>query len=148
MSQMGYAQMKVLFGAAKQMESEYRHWPTYKAPKKGDVQSGENLSNVFVMNMLMAVDGEGNIGHNNNLSQINFVDLVSQGEKILVFNQSGEVVDPWGTSYQFVFDADYNNICTISSIAQGSVFGTGVAIWSYGPDKMSDTKDDLRSWVR
>ncbi len=147
-SKIGYAQMKVLFSAAKQMNNEYRIWPSYKASDKSDVQYGENLSNVYVMNMLMAIDGEGNTGHINNPSRINFIEMASDGDIILEFNDLGEVVDPWGMPFQFVFDANYNNICTTPGIAQGSILGTGVAIWSYGPDRTSDTKDDLSSWER
>jgi len=141
-----YSDMKIVMSAAMRLNQEYRVWPSYDAPPRGDVRYGDSRSNASVMNILQAVDGVGNEQHRVNPTRINFIEQVSKQATRLSFNERNELVDPWGQPYQMVFDSNYDNICSIDGSIHGSVIGQGVVIWSKGPDRNSDTEDDLLSW--
>lgn len=145
-SRIAYAELRILFSAARQFNQEYRTWPSYKAPERGDVRYGDKLSNAFVMHVLQAVDAEGNAGHKENPQRIDFIRMVGNAAPSLRFREDGAVIDPWGKPYQFIFDANYDNACSIPNSLHGSVLGTGVAVWSGGPDGKPDSRDDLLSW--
>jgi len=145
-SSAAYSDMKVLISAAKRLNQEYRIWPSHEASPRGDVRYGDVRSNGSVMNVLMAMDGVGNEQHRVNPAQINFIEQAEGLSSRLNLNEKGELVDPWGQPYQIVFDSNYDNVCSIEDSLYGSVIGQGVVIWSKGPDRKSDTSDDLLSW--
>lgn len=60
-------------------------------------------------------------------------------------NEFGELLDPWGTPFQIVVDGDLNGLCDVARSVYGSV-EAGMLVWSCGPDRRSDTADDIRSW--
>jgi len=141
-----YSDMKILISAAMRLNQEYRVWPSYDASPRGDVHYGDTRSNASVLNILQAVDGVGNEQHQANPSRINFIEQVSKQASPLKFNEKRELVDPWGEPYQMVFDSNYDNICSMEGSIYGSVIGQGVVIWSKGPDRKSESDDDLLSW--
>lgn len=141
-----YSDMKVLISAAKQMNQEYRVWPSFEAPAEGDVRYGSDRSNASVVNTLLAINAVGNEGHKSNPTRINFVEVASGQPISLRLNEKGEFIDPWGSPYQIVFDSNYDNVCTIDNSIYERVIGEGVVVWSCGPDRKSDTRDDLLSW--
>jgi len=143
-----YSDIRLLIEASSSFNREYRLWPVHDAPARGDARYGDRIANAGVMRILMAIDGPGNPGHRNNPNQIDFLELASADSTTLRLNDLGEVIDPWGNPYQMVFDSNYDNICTIANSIHGSVMGEGVAIWSKGADRKSDTSDDLLSWKR
>ncbi|MDB6136956.1 MAG: xcpT 2 [Verrucomicrobiaceae bacterium] len=68
---------------------------------------------------------------------------------------SYELDDPWGTPYQLVLDANYDNKITNPDIQnEDSTISTGaprdlvagVIAFSFGEDKKQNTKDDVVSW--
>ncbi len=50
--------------------------------------------------------------------------------------------DPWGNVYQVRLDEAGNNSVTATAGPVKDV----VAVWSYGPDGIDNTKDDINSW--
>jgi type II secretory pathway pseudopilin PulG len=143
-----YADMRILISAANRYNSEYRLWPVFNPPAQGDARYGDRISNAGVFRILSAEDGEGNENHRSNPSRINFVDLVADGAQRPPLNKDGELVDPWGSPYQMVFDSDYNSICSMENSRYGQIIGEGFIIWSKGPDRRTHTEDDLVSWKR
>jgi prepilin-type N-terminal cleavage/methylation domain-containing protein len=51
--------------------------------------------------------------------------------------------DPWGTPYAITLDLNYDNDC--ADPVQG-IQHVPVMVWSFGPDKLPGTKDDVKSW--
>lgn len=143
-----YSDIRVMLEAASSYNREYREWPVYDPPERGDVRYGDRRPNRGVINILMAREGLGNEGHGRNPNRIDFIALASPGANNLRFNAEGEVVDPWGSPYQLVFDSNYDNICAIPNSTHGSIAGEGVVIWSKGADRKSETMNDILSWRR
>ena len=143
-----YSQVKQLLIASQQLNKEYRVWPSYKSPIRGDVRYGEENPNRYVMNILLAVEGEGNVSHLANPMRMEFISMAGSSTAALMFSPSGDVLDLWGSPYQFVFDTNYDNICVDPEVDHEFVLGTGVIIWSLGPDRKSGTKDDICTWQR
>jgi hypothetical protein len=59
----------------------------------------------------------------------------------------GRFLDPWGTPYQIVLDANLDNICDTPNSVYNNMIGEGIIAWSCGPDRVSDTSDDILSWT-
>lgn len=142
-----YSDMRILISAASRFNREYRLWPVSDPPAKGDARFGTRNANSVVMNILQGIDQVGNEQHRVNPSQIDFIEEVSEGAANLRFNARGEVVDPWGSPYEMVFDSNYDSICTVENNTYGPVIGEGFIIWSSGPDRKSETDDDVCSWL-
>lgn len=51
--------------------------------------------------------------------------------------------DPWGGSYKIRLDLDYDEKIEVNGV---DVEDRRAAIWSDGPDRVSGTEDDVRSW--
>ena len=61
--------------------------------------------------------------------------------------------DPWGTPYAVTLDLDFDNTCNDDFYSPRMINGrpspgipVPVMLWSYGPDRMPLTKDDIKSW--
>jgi len=141
-----FSDLRVLISAAQRFNREYRLWPVANLPSKGDARYGEKNTNSEVMNILQGRDQAGNEQHRSNPSQIDFVAEVTERSSPLRFNTRGDVIDPWGSPYEMVFDSNYDSVCTVENNVYGPVIGEGVLIWSCGPDRKSETDDDLLSW--
>lgn len=141
-----YSEIRVLVTAAQRFNREYRLWPVVEPPARGDARFGWREPNARVLRVLSAVDGDGNEDHRGNPARIDFITEALVAGASLRVNRAGEILDPWGQPYQMVFDSNYDSVCTVENNPIGPVVGTGVIIWSYGPDKRPDTGDDVRSW--
>ncbi len=143
-----YADVVTLIAAARQYHSEYRTWPIPWTEAKGDLRFGLRRSSEPVVAILRGEDRSGRDTLRTNPLEIDFFGVVKRDAQELRFNRHGEVIDPWGMPYQLVFDTDYDNICVIENSAYPPVRGIGIVVWSMGPDRRSDTADDLTSWRR
>ncbi len=141
-----YGEIRILVSAANRYNREYRLWPVAEPPARGDARFGWRNSNASVIRILRGIDGEGNEQNRENPSAIDFISEAAEGRKEPSLNEHGEVIDPWGQPYEMVFDSNYDSTCTLDDSAEGPVVGEGVVIWSSGPDRKLDTRDDLRSW--
>lgn len=81
-----------------------------------------------------------------NPQRIVFFDADSYRPGASGLDEDGSFLDPWGTPYQIALDGDYDNAVTPSHGSTERILGSGVAIRSFGPDRLPDTADDLRSW--
>ncbi len=142
-----YSDIRVLISAASRFNNEYRLWPVYNPPLKGDVRYGDRNPNSAIYRILSATEGEGNEMHRANPVRINFIQLAAGETSQLRFNNVGEIIDPWGSPYQIVFDSNYDSICSMDDSIYGPIVGEGVVIWSKGADLVSGTEDDLKSWI-
>jgi prepilin-type N-terminal cleavage/methylation domain-containing protein len=64
---------------------------------------------------------------------------------------TGNILDPWGHPYKFLFDSTYANQIANSYLGTvGNPIPRGVIVWSMGPDGQDNspatTADDVRSW--
>ena len=63
-------------------------------------------------------------------------------------NQNGDMVDPWGNPYKFLFDADQNgrvNRRPFGTLVGATSVYDSVISWSMGPDGR-ESDDDVNSW--
>ena len=64
---------------------------------------------------------------------------------------SGKIIgifDPWGGPYHVAIDLDYDEKLSIPSSSGTTITlkGRRAAVWSDGPDRKSNTSDDVRTW--
>jgi hypothetical protein len=111
------------------------------------VRFGQDVPNWELINVLRAVDGPGNANHVANPHRIVFLDLVPSGIGTSGVDANGDFLDPWGTPYQVIVDADASGVCTSENTVYGTGVSLGIIAWSCGPDRRSDTSDDILSWT-
>lgn len=141
------ADLRVLVDAVQRYHREYGTWPGSLGNPSEDVRFGRAISNAQVMNILRAEDGPGNPQHMANEQQIVFLEVEPYEKGVSGLDADGAFLDAWGTPYQMVFDANFDNACTIDQSIYGRLIGQSHAIWSCGPDRRSDTPDDLLTWT-
>jgi hypothetical protein len=135
-----------VIAACRRFHREYGAWPTAQGGDEGDLRVGGPISNSWVLNVLRAVDGPGNEGHRVNKQRMVFLEAQPLRPGRPGLNEVGELLDPWGAQYQLVLDTDHDNVCEVRDSVYGRIIGEGMIMWSCGPDKTSDTPDDIRSW--
>jgi hypothetical protein len=136
-----------LIGAVRAYNAEYSAWPTLRSSSFTDTRFGLAVRNREVMNVLRAVAGAGNRRNNLNRNSIVFLDPPPCRPGHFGLDASGEFVDPWGMPYQLVLDTNLSGLCDAEESVYGRGLGAGVIAWSCGPDRRSDTPDDLLSWL-
>ncbi len=125
---------------------EHDYWPIDKNGTQRDLRFGREYPNKRVLNVLQALRGEGNRKHATNPNQIIFLEVAPRRMGTSGLDEEGNFLDPWGTPYQLVLDTDLNTHCDIEHSIYGRVNNSGIAVWSCGPDTMSDTADDIIGW--
>ncbi|MBU0677798.1 MAG: hypothetical protein KJ626_06745 [Verrucomicrobia bacterium] len=135
-----------ILSASHRFFDEYDYWPTEHTGKYGDYRYGYEESNAAVMNVLRSMDGEGNYDHATNPKQIVFIELGESGKNTSGLDGRGALVDPWGTEYQIVIDTDLNGSCNIDRSIYSVQYAESIVMWSCGPDRITDTADDILSW--
>jgi hypothetical protein len=138
--------IRLLVNAGEKFMREYGVWPTARTSDRGDVRFGRELPNREVIHALKAVDADGNEDHAVNPQRIDFLTAPAYTAEGSGLNDAGEYLDPWGSPYQIVFDTDFNDVCDVQNSIYGRLIGEGIIIWSCGPDRKSDTLDDILSW--
>lgn len=144
---MARADLRVLVEAAQRYHREYGSWPGALRSPLADIRFGRAIPNAEVLNVLRALEGPGNVNHAGNEQQIIFLEVEPYREGWSGLNAEGSFLDPWGTPYQMVFDSNFDNVCEVEQSIYGRLIGQGLAIWSCGPDRQSDTADDLLAWT-
>ena len=71
------------------------------------------------------------------------VELAPQKRQLLGSSYLALMNDPWENRYQFLIPS-WDNVTGLS----GAPAGWNVYIWSFGPDQIAETDDDIRSWHR
>lgn len=143
---MARVDLKVLAEAAERFHREYGEWPGSLQATAKDLRFGQKISNANVMNVLRAVEGPGNPQHKGNEQQMVFLEVEPYRAGWSGLDETGAFLDPWGTPYQMAFDSNFDNVCEVENSIYGRLIGQGLAIWSCGPDRKSDTPDDLLGW--
>lgn len=132
-----------LADALARFQVEYGVWPTRRACGYGDCRFGDGIPNREVMNALRAVDGPGNEQNAVNPNRYVFLSPPSRAGGASGLDGDGEYRDPWGKPYQVLLDTDLNGECKAESTIRSATTGGGVLVWSCGPDRKSDTADDV-----
>ncbi len=125
---------------------EYGRWPSDHEADYGDVRYGREYSNAQVMNALRAINGPGNFNDTANPGRIIFLEAGDWRAGASGLDREGAFLDAWGVPYQIVLDVDLNNRCDIEHSIYLRHDNAGVALWSCGPDRISDTSDDVLGW--
>ena len=144
---MARADLRRLVDAGRRFNAEYGVWPARDSAEGGDIRFGQDVPNWELVNALRAVDGPGNVNHMTNPRRIVFLELKPYETARSGVDKNGEFLDPWGTPYQVVVDADASGVCMIENTIHGTGVGLGFIAWSCGPDRRSDTPDDILSWT-
>ena len=139
--------LRRLVDAGQRFTAEYGAWDARRKGEPGDIRFGQDVPNWELINALCAVDGPGNEAHVANPHRIVFLDVRPYKPGISGVDTNGEFLDPWGMPYQIVLDADADGVCKIDNTIYGTGIGLGLMVWSCGPDRRSDTPDDLLSWT-
>ncbi len=138
--------MAALERAIRRYHREYGTWPAPSQAGGLDVRYGRQRPNADLMRILRAEPGSGNSDHVLNPQQLVFIEMASHAPGWSGLDERGEFLDPWGMPYQIVLDSNYDNAAQVENSIYGRMPGTGVMIWSCGPDRISETRDDLISW--
>ncbi len=143
---MARADLRALAQAGRLFYAEYGVWFGSRGGRPGDVRFGQDTPNWEFMNVLRAVDGPGNSNHETNPHRIVFLEPGPYAAGRSGVDKNGEYLDPWGMPYQVVVDADASGACAIENSIHGTGVDLGIIAWSCGPDRRSDTPDDILSW--
>jgi len=138
-----------LMDSGTRFSDEYGTWPTEKSIGYGDARFGRGADpNRKIISALRAVDGVGNRDHTINPRHIVFLEFSDYREGRAGIDEHGDFLDPWGTPYQIVMDTDLNGVCDVENSIYGSQIPHSMIVWSCGPDRQTDTEDDILSWKR
>ena len=140
------ADMQALIEASRLFHAEYGIWPSQFVVESGDYRYGQDLPNREFMNVLRAIAGPGNRNDSVNPNHVVFIEFGPHRPGASGLNEQGDILDPWGIPYQIVLDTDLNTVCDIPDSLHGAGIPYGIVIWSCGPDRLSDTRDDILSW--
>jgi len=143
-----YSDIRVLVSAMQQYQKEYGYWPRSGSATLQDQRYGAKVPNAIIMRILNGTESRGDGGSDNNPRQINFIAMKAPGGFAPVLDDAGNAIDPWGTPYQIVFDSNYDASCSIRDSVYGEISGEEIVVWSAGRDRILDTEDDLKSWLR
>jgi len=120
--------VKVLSGSGYSGSATDRHFSAM-----GDIRYGKASANAALVEKLYA--GEGGFAR---------PDVWRRGSYGL--DADGNFLDPWGNQYQVVLDGDGDGFCSVRVRGRICSVETGAVVWSCGPDGVSGTGDDIRSW--
>lgn len=124
--------------------NEYNTWPSALMGTARDVRYGQARGNREIMNVLRAEEPAGKRGPELNPNHIVFLEL-DDGAPL---SPEGDYLDPWGSQYQVVVDTDSDENCYVANSVYGLQRGQDLLVWSCGPDRKTDTADDLLAWSR
>ena len=138
---------RALQQAAQRFYADYGVWPVDRRMAAADIHFGGARRNAGVLNALRAVPGPGNEEHVINPHRTVYFDPPAAGPGRPGLDTRGEFVDSWGVSYHLVFDADLSGMCEVEDTIYRGQIGIGILVWSCGPDRRSDTPDDILTWT-
>lgn len=138
--------IEILNGAQRYFD-DYTKWPSEYAGEYGDHRYGRRTPNAHVFNPLRAIPGAGNPDHAVNPRVVTYLEPPTAEPNRSGVNKQGDWLDPWGTPYQVVVDTDLNYTCFIDRSTYPPQIGFGMIVWSCGPDRISETEDDILSWA-
>lgn len=143
---MARADLRSMVAAATRYHTRTGAWPARGGSGTDGRYGARGTGNAPIFNVLRAVEGPGNEGHSANTNKTPYLEVAAAAEGFSGVDRHGEFVDPWGSSYHLVIDLDFDGICDAGNTSYGRVQGRGIIAWSPGPDRRSDTDDDLLSW--
>ncbi len=145
---MARSDIRAMQAAISRYQREYGTWPSESSPGAADIRYGARRPNAVLMRILRsdanALDRESRL----NPQHMIFIEIERYQKGFSGLNDSDEFLDPWGSPYQIALDSNYDGAVTIENSIYGRVLGAGALIWSLGPDRKSETSDDLLSWDR
>ena len=147
LGRMAREDLRNLVDAGQRFHTEYGVWFSRSGGEAGDVRYGRDVPNWEFINALRALDGPGNTNHIANPRRIVFLELSAYAPGVSGVDANGEYLDPWGTPYQLIVDADASGVCRMESTIHGTGVDLAMIAWSCGPDRRSDTPDDVLSWT-
>lgn len=138
--------MDRLVDAGLRFNDEYGYWPAPAPHGTADARFGGDRPNSDVVDILRGAPGPEGPGGAVNPGRTIFLEAGPFRPGTPGLDESGDYLDPWGTPYQVVVDTDLDGLCDVENSIYGTDIGEGMIVWSCGPDRQSDTKDDILSW--
>ena len=127
-------------------QREYGAWPAVATIQGADARYGARRPNAVLMRILR---GEVDLTVSDqplNAQRMIFIEIEPYRRGWSGLSSDGEFLDPWGIPYQIVVDSNFDSIAKVENSIYGGTPGVGVLVWSCGPDRRSESKDDIRSW--
>lgn len=140
--------ISVLSLAILRYQREYGTWPAKSTQGGADTRFGRERPNAELMSVLRAETTDVNRSEELNPQRMVFLEVETYQQGWSGLDSRGEWLDPWGSPYQVVLDSNYDTAAEADRSIYGRVSGLGVLVWSNGPDRKTDTADDLLSWFR
>lgn len=139
-------EVKSLEGAILAYFNQYGRFPHGNNPGGQDYFYGPELTdNRELLNVLRAVDGEGNTGHEMNPRRVPFLQIPERA-----LTEDGDYVDPWLQPYFIYVDASFDNEIS-GGPHYSSITNRKVAVWSAGtrdpePADYENARRHVHSW--
>ncbi len=133
--------------ACRMLYHEYSGWPDPLRAPDYDMEFGARVPTRKLINVLSANDGPGNWAHSVNPARIVFLkdmDYFRYGRGGI--DQTGDLLDPWGTPVRVVLDSNDDGFCRAETGEIEPVADEKAIAWSAGPDRIFGTDDDVHSW--
>jgi len=137
---------KALSLATQQYFREYLTLPSAHIGKGSDTRYGASIPNQELVGILRGQPTAGIPEVELNPNRVEFLFVPARKEGWSGLDESGQFLDPWGTPYQVVLDTDLDGSCEVANSIHGRHAGKELLVWSCGPDRRSDTPDDICSW--
>lgn len=126
---------------------DHGRWPTPATAAGEDARFGARRANAELMRALL---GQSHIAEGapatNPRKKTAYLAIPVRTHGRSGLDARGEFVDPWGEPYQIALDTDYDNVIVLKDAPFLELPDRQIAIWSKGPDRVSGTRDDIRSW--
>jgi len=140
-------EVKNLASAISQYQSTYTVMPAPSSAATADVTFSSGNWNVMVI--LCDMDADPNANHKKNPQKIRFFDpKQATGTNMPGLGPDHVMRDPWANPYVITLDLNYDNLCQDTFYCPGNTppLSCSAAVWSFGPDGLPNTKDDILSW--
>jgi len=143
------AEVNNLASAVAQYQSAYTVLPAPDAAATADLTFTND--NWKVMTILCDIDtapNPPNANHKKNPQKIRFFDpKAAETKDDPGFGPDNVLRDPWANPYVITLDLNYDNQCKDAFYCPGNTtLPCSAAVWSFGPDGLPNTKDDVVSW--
>ncbi len=145
---MAQSDIRALQTAIARYQREYGTWPVEASSGAVDIRYGGRRPNAGLMRILRSDFAAQNLEAALNPQHMIFIEVERYQKGLSGLDERGEFLDPWGSPYQFALDSNYDGAVQIENSIYGRVSGVGMLIWSLGPDRKSETRDDILSWRR
>jgi len=144
------AEVKNLASAISQYQSTYTVMPGPNSAATADATfTNDNWSVMVILCDVDTAPNPPNSNHKKNPQKIRFFDpKQASNPNGPGLGPDNVMRDPWGNPYVITLDLNYDNLCQDAFYCPAPMpaLPCSAAVWSFGPDGLPLTKDDILSW--